>query len=111
MCPTQELRCEIETSLERLVPGAELVHEFRMRARSEWQVLRTVGAWVGDRAVRLRRIKLSRQENGFTCVTFQCAGLSISDAEALLDAIRQERAIAGAKVEHIMMRPPERPQA
>lgn len=99
----------LDLALEKLVPGGELVHDFRMQAPSEWLVLRAVGTWMGSRDVRLRKIRLTREGDGTVSLAFQCGGLSSREADALLRTLAGEPGISGARLEHVMMRRPTGP--
>lgn len=101
--PRSETGQHIDMAFEEMAGPERLIHDFRVQARSEWDVLAALGQHLRDDAVRLRKLKVLRPGAGQVSVMFQCMGLGGSAARILTDHLKADPQVREVRLEYVLM--------
>lgn len=94
----------IDQAFEDMAGPDRIIHDFRVQARSEWDVLAALGEHLRDETATLRKLTVSRFGAGPVCVAFQCAGLRAPAVRELLECLEADRHIRNIRLEYVMAR-------
>ncbi|MBO6784730.1 MAG: hypothetical protein JJ899_15860 [Alphaproteobacteria bacterium] len=102
--PDRRVLSDIDEAFEAMAADAELVHEFRMSAASEWAVLEPASRFLRDRNARLLRFRVVRGDGAGVSLRLQVAGIRSGEARMLVRLLERGDGVSSVRLEYAMVR-------